>query len=174
VFNEKGQASSVFNILIAGVIALAILGILMSLLSGVSPIQGNPLEIAQTQLQKATENPFVIHKSPQSVVFNNNDMLTARAVAQKTTSVIADQVIFSAGERSDAFFKINNAPNGGSTLVFESSSSQQSKIAVYCDENQKIVEKIELFAEISDIPSDGCGDSVNDAELCCVIYPVRP
>jgi hypothetical protein len=57
--DNKGQSSSVFNLLIAALVSLAILGLLLSVLGGINPFTDkNPSEVAITQLKNAQQNPY--------------------------------------------------------------------------------------------------------------------
>ncbi|MFH1587760.1 MAG: hypothetical protein ABIA76_00285 [Candidatus Diapherotrites archaeon] len=162
--NDKGQASSVFNILIAGVVALAILGILMMLLGGVVNIQGNAVDTAQEQLNKAYRTPYVVHKSGQAITFNKNDGgLSSKAIVGKNSPLVPEQVCFSTGER-DTYFE-----STGNTLTFISPSSQESKLAAFCSETIKE----DLPERYSTIELTGCCTDLEN-ELCCVVFPIKP
>ncbi len=181
MFNSSGQASSVFNILIAGVVALAILGILMSLLGGVAPIQGKVIDTAQELLKDAYSTPYTIHTSSKPVIFDKGVSLTRKAITSKNKSLVPEQVCFSGGTK-ESFFDADRLPN---TLKYKRSSSKELTLSAYCGEKGSLQDDLdELMDDGEQINVDGCCDSgdssngelstVDDTDMCCVIFPVKP
>ncbi len=59
MFDNKGQSSSVFNLLIAALVSLAILGLLLSILGGIDFSQGqNPTDTVKKLVQNASNNAY--------------------------------------------------------------------------------------------------------------------
>ena len=168
MFNSKGQASSVSNILIAGVIALAILGILMGLLGNIFNIQGDPIEAAQGLIKTGYRTPYVVHKSKE-VVFDKDYALTAKAIAKSSSSVVPEQICFSVGSK-EGYFTASN-----SLLQYTKSGSQKLKLSIYCDVQSELTAGLaDLGVELVFDGGGPCEDLDDTEDICCVIFPVKP
>ncbi len=91
---QKGQSSSVFNLLIAALVSLAILGLLLSIMGGLDLFGGGqkPQDIASNLLKNAQQNEY--QPFTEKITFSKkNPTLTAKALGQKL-SVGADNVHF--------------------------------------------------------------------------------
>lgn len=82
MFNSKGQAFSVFNLLIAAVVALAILGLLMSVMGMIDfSTKTNPIDVAKSKLRDAQTNSYTPY--PEEVIFNKkNNLITKAAITE--------------------------------------------------------------------------------------------
>ena len=65
----RGQAFDTFKLMIAAVIAVAILGILLGILGGITPQVGDPGNLIKQQLGKGYQLPGIVYASQQKANF---------------------------------------------------------------------------------------------------------
>ncbi|MBN2127594.1 MAG: hypothetical protein JW703_04360 [Candidatus Diapherotrites archaeon] len=170
MFNEKGQAFSVFKILIAGIVALAILGILLPLLGGIVTPQSDPKDIAQTLVKNNYSSRYTLSKSSQDVIFKKGSELSSKGIVEKVPALLPEQICVSAGEYADR--EIFTVSSGGTLMIYDSPSSQSFKIAVFCATGEDL--ESELSDRNLDIALDcDCTSSDNAGDVCCLVFPVK-
>jgi hypothetical protein len=156
-FGEKGQSSSVFNLLIAALVSLAILGLLLTILSGVGVFGGNkPDETAAKLLKSASQKaymPFV----EKATFSKTNNTISSRALAQEVS--IGKENIILLNCSSDGQFSEGNTE----LLTFGGGSSREFQLVGFCGYESITPEEVNL-------PSD-CGglDPVNNNYTCFVV-----
>jgi len=114
----KGQAFDTFKLMIAAVIAVAILGILLGILGGISPPGADPASIIREQLSKANQFPGSIFVSSTQANFNSG----VKYVASSFTDVIGGTgtVSFACGKDESAVCTVTpngDSPNGDTVLI---------------------------------------------------------
>jgi hypothetical protein len=166
--NSKGQAFSVFKILIAGIVALAILGILLPLLGGIATPQSDPVNIAQTLVKNNYANKFTLQKSTQEIVFKQDDELSSRGIVEKVPALLPEQVCVLPGTY-DSFFD-----STGSLLTYKSSSPQSFKLVVYCGTSHTIQDDLdERSLEVANQLGDCPFSEFLEDEVACVVFPAK-
>jgi len=125
---NKGQSSSVFNLLIAALVALAILGLLLSILGGIGFNSGNkPIDSTITLVKDAMNTPFSMRS--QTVTFTKSDnAIPKKSVKNKTD--IGDALKFTNCDVAGG--NIEATDNG---IIFNGTSNQQKKVFVMCGDN---------------------------------------
>ncbi|MDO8625579.1 MAG: hypothetical protein Q7R47_05830 [Candidatus Diapherotrites archaeon] len=130
--NQAGQGSSVFQLLIAAVVALAILGVLLQVLNLVNPEVGaEPSKAATDTLKSAYSSPSTL-KSSQKVTFKpDTPPLNIRGIANSSGVISSDRLCLSLGDFDET--KFENAGGQGATLRYIGSGAQTAKMDVLCD-----------------------------------------
>jgi len=127
MYNEKGQAFSVFNLLIAAVVSLAILGLLMSIMGGIGGIGGGtaPDKAAKNLIEDAFNSDF--QEQYDDVTFT--DKIKIRAVAlEASSSILAEEVGFCiSDELPEGLFEAND-----SYLEYTKDTKYDAKLMAYC------------------------------------------
>lgn len=154
--NSKGQSSSVFNLLIAALVALAILGLLLSILGGIGFNSGNkPSDTAAKEIKNAISNPYVIQSDV--VTFDktsDKSSISAQALAEKA-DVGSDQIIFKncgLGEEFD---------DSGSILKYLKHTSKKYQLYTVCGSDK-------MDHGTTGIP-ESCGELDNSGQFTCYI-----
>lgn len=89
----KGQAFDVFRLLIAGIVAMAILSILLPMLSAAFNPSQSPDSAAQDVVNAAYSSPGQ-PKTSSKVVFNKDSVITKRGVVKKAQGLYEERVCF--------------------------------------------------------------------------------
>jgi hypothetical protein len=181
--NEKGQAFSVFKILIAGIVALAMLGILLPLLN-IQTIQNDPSEVASSLVQKALGSRYTLVQSEQKALFDTDSELVARSISAKNRSILENQVCIVPGKYDSEGSNLFSDSATGSFITYTSSQSRDLKIAAICAEGTEIEDALDQRAEgttsiandIRDHVQDQVAvcDCISSSEICCVVFPIAP
>jgi len=133
MFNNKGQASSVFNILIAAVVSLAILGLLMGIMGGLSFTTSNdPDSVAKENLKAAIQNPFS-GKIKEATFSADKKEININALAS-VTDIGADQI----GLCLDDDLGTANFTNKNGIILYTGTKGYGVKILAYCAEGSEI------------------------------------
>lgn len=83
MFNSKGQSSSVFNLLIAAIVSIAILGLLLAIMGGIGFNVGNdPVDTSITLINNA-QNPYYAIKNSE-ITFEKDGSIPKASIADKT------------------------------------------------------------------------------------------
>ena len=169
--DNKGQAYSAFQLLIAAIVAIAILGILISIIIIVVP-PGNDLPtVAKQMIEKQKENRGAISTSGK-VKFMAGSSLAPTALVEGT-GLSPDQVCIHKGDLvNDAALKMQ-----GSVLVNSSNNDREAKVSVICNGANSLlasINELELFQ--GDIEFDGekgkCNCPIDNeaaTQLCCAV-----
>lgn len=85
---QKGQSSSVFNLLIAALVSLAILGLLLGIMGGIGFNQGNdPAETAVTQLKNASNGNSDYTTKSSEITFSKKANQIVKATLGESTAL---------------------------------------------------------------------------------------
>jgi len=129
-FDNKGQGSSVFNLLIAALVSLAILGLLFAVLNMVNFNPGNkPSDTAINLVNDASNNQFNVKS--QEVTFKKGDSITEKAIKSKNT--VGDSISLSLCNDVSNLNLIQSETN--STIQYTGTSSQRNIIYTICGAN---------------------------------------
>lgn len=147
--SEKGQAFSVFKLLIAGVVAVVILAILMQIIGQLVFTQTDVNEQVTRKLKTQTNNlgsPGVIKK----VSFTSeNAVLDNRTIALASDVITPDQVCVSLGYykgREDSGFQEIVA---GKKLQYSGSGTRNVNIIIFCDSAEEIADSLGEYENAS-------------------------
>ena len=165
--NEKGQAFSVFKLLIAAVVAGAILLILLQTLQVLPNIGSRtPNEVASNAVKSQINEPG-LPVIIGNVTFNNGDTLFNKTIAEKSRALSTDQVCVAVSDdapNADSFEVID-----GKTVRYNGSFGQQVRLLVICDRANEIIESLEAF-EYDEIFNLDLGDcKTNTSNRLCYI-----
>ena len=166
--NKKGQAFSTFQLLIAAVVALALLGVLMPIIMNVLGFaQRDPVSTSKQLLQGQVDNPGTLTYT-DSVVFTDKKKSLSSSGISENTGLSPDQVRFVVGDLATTDF-VELVDNKG--IDYQKSTKGTYKIGIICDYKNNIIESSEAYAEIPDITSI-TWESTDDIKVC-VIFPKR-
>ena len=126
--NKKGQASSTFQLLIAAIVALAILGVLISVIGGLDIGTDKPDQVTNSLLKTQLNYPGVINCT-DTIKFKRSTSIGAEAIV-KNTGLSAYQVIVSNEYDTIDNFRVI----GGSILTYTGSSDKRIAVCIVCSE----------------------------------------
>jgi len=166
--NKKGQAFSTFQLLIAAVVALALLGVLMPIImKTLGFAQGDPISTSKQLLQGQIDNPGTLAYTDSVAFTNKKKSLTASGISENT-GLSPDQVRFIVGDLADTDFQ-ELADNKG--INYLKSTKGTYKIGIICDYQNNILDSAEAYTEIPDITAI-TWESTDDIKVC-VVFPKR-
>lgn len=168
--NKKGQAFSTFQLLIAAVVALALLGVLLPIIMKNVNIGGNPEESAQTLIRSQVNSVGSLRYTDE-VKFKDGDSISAAALAEGTGLSRQQVCVVNPG---------TSFTGGGATITYDSSSTLSYQIGVFCDYYDEMFDSdnpsLEDFEdEMPDVRND-CDDrfgSEFSSEKVCIVFPKR-
>jgi len=164
--NKKGQAFSTFQLLIAAVVALALLGVLLPIIMKNVNIDGNPEESAQT-LIRSQANSVGSLRYTDEVKFKDGDSISAAALAEGTGLSRQQVCVVNPG---------TSFTGGGATITYDSSSTLSYRIGVFCDYYDELDDSLNYFED--EMPEDlgVCEDRFDSefsSEKVCIVFPKR-
>ncbi|MCR4335366.1 MAG: hypothetical protein NUV57_02405 [archaeon] len=174
--DSKGQAYSVFKLLIAAIIAGAILVILLQVIGSINFLAGqDPNETAgskvQTQINLVGSPGYV-----ENVTFSNGSTLVSKTVADKAKVLSADKVCV--GVTPDMpnvkEFSVDGSEDGGfgKSVTYTGTFNQNSRLMVLCDQQRDIAEDLSNFEDVFgfEVPgTDDCEFGDTTAKACVVL-----
>ncbi len=169
--NSKGQANSVFKILIAAVVAGAILMILMNVLEDIiSPVKEDPNNFA-TNLVESNINSAGIPDFT-NVTFSKDDSLNSKTIALKSKVIDKDRVcvLVSKGAPNYDGFSSNNSL----MVQYTGSYNIKTRLMVMCDKGDELAESMDVYEYSSDYGFDvttDC-DGIETPNKYCVVVVV--
>jgi len=183
--NQKGQAFDTFKLLIAAIIAIAILGILLSILNIVQfPWQSDPTKETINSISTALSS-YATAQTTTKVVFNSSkDTLTNAAIARGgSLSIGEDQICLVKGYYgdSDSVFRYVSGNEGKAIELSNKGSSREVRISVLCDSGRdniesdlQLIPSVQTDAEKGDglgvcdnVPT--CQSGTGSTEPCCIV-----
>lgn len=165
--NKKGQASSTFQLLIAAIVALAILGVLMSVLNVIPGMNTKPGDATKTLLKTQTTTPGEEQCTTKVTFDTSNSRLSAEAITTDT-GLDATQVYFDNPEGLTQFELIEYQ-----LLKYKQNSSYKVLMCIICSNSINSLEKaIELNKRSnSDNFENLDAIDIEDDQTICIIYP---
>lgn len=134
--DQRGQAFSTFQLLISAVIALAILGLLLTILGQLPFLNTQkPSTEAENLIKSQVSRPGEVRTS-LPVSFQKGDSLNTKAIASASGVLTPGQICLSTGEHvGTEEFSIS----GGNTKILTYSGSQlRVKLSVICDAGDQL------------------------------------
>jgi len=146
LFNQKGQASSVFQLLIAAIVAVVILTILMGVLGGIGGIgQNSPKDEAKNALKNASSSlgtPIT-----KTVTFSKADgVVSARTISETSEAGIPpENICLSKGyyETGGLFDGPSAGGEFGKALSYLGSSNLKVNLIGICDDGAHIANDVD-------------------------------
>ncbi len=163
MLNNKGQAFSVFQLLIAAVVALAILGLLMSVMGMIDfSSNTNPAEVAKNLLKDAQNNAYNPYTGEG--VFSNKDVISRAALATDLQTGSEKIFLYIVGDELSGF------DNSSETMITYTGTEKKVNLLAICgtdvDSLEEVVDGILSQAGESNPGLDGDGFSCH-----LIVYP---
>lgn len=170
--NKKGQAFSTFQLLIAAVVALALLGVLLPIIMKNVDIGDNPEELTQ-RLIKTQIDSIGSLKYTKEATFKNGDSISGATLANSANLDRSEVCVLN--PEGSTF-----EGDGGKIITYNSSSSLKYKMGVLCDYSDKLEESVDYFVAEMPANSDDCYtslgiDDYDDGPIkkVCIVFPKR-
>ncbi len=172
--NKKGQAFSTFQLLIAAVVALALLGVLLPIIMKNVDIGGDPSQAAQSLLKTQINNPGTLAFT-ESVTFSGKTNSLAASGVTNDTGLDRQQIAFSINGLDGTFSTI-----GTTAIGYDKTDKGKYMIGILCDGTQDdLMASIKAYSsgdspKIKFTPEDiTFDDSADPGVTNCVIFPKR-
>jgi hypothetical protein len=175
--NQKGQAFSVFELMIAAIVAIAILFVLLPLV--VPPdIGGNANDEIGRSLATVEAGGFT---RTQEFTLTPGEIVTSADFDDKGFD--ASQIIFDGGELETATIpKVESSIDDSGDIEFSfvksvSNTPSKAKAMVYCSATGQLLESTISAAGVETSGGEGSFDAslctASDAQPCCAVILVR-
>jgi len=170
--NKKGQASSTFQLLIAAIVALAILGVLMSVLNVIPGMNTKPGDATKTLLKTQTNAPGEEQCTTKVTFDTSNSRLATQSITMET-GLDASQVYFDDPEKLSQFEISGTSDVDNQLLRYKQTSSYKVLMCVVCSNSLDTLQSaIELNKKASDqFKEVNSIQGLVDDQTLCVIYP---
>ena len=159
--DSKGQAFSVFKLLIAAVVAGAILVILFQVLAIIPDPGGQaPNEVAASNV-KSQQNKAADLKIVRDVTFKPGDVLNHKTISSDSDGLSSSQVCVLLSDNApnyDAF----EADGAGKVITYNGSYSQKVRLLIVCDRYDDLTN--ETLSTYSTDDKYGVDESGGDCE----------
>lgn len=174
---SKGQAFSTFQLLIAAVVALALLGVLMPIImQALGFIQSDPVSAAKTTLRSAFDSPGTVQATEAVTFSSKNREISAEGITDGT-GIAADQVIFFHNGFDNDFDVIGTGTNNG--LAYKKSEKMTFALNILCTAPESLSQQIENRIDTGLVDSgvnssefDNLADETRASRICAV-FPTR-
>jgi len=172
VLNQKGQAFSVFELMIAGVVAFAILIILLMVINNVNTgVTSNPKDAISTAVKtvgvsgQTTSNVFS---------FKNGAQVSSDDISSQTGLDVGSLFFMTGQFGSDSTITVSS---DGKSVLYTGSTEKKVQAIVNCKQNEgalsnsiSVLSQSSSFSSYSFEPQAACGD----VSPCCAIILIRP
>lgn len=168
--NKKGQASSTFQLLIAAIVALAILGVLISVIGGLDIGTDKPDQVTNALLRTQVNYPGVINCT-NAIKFKRNSSIGAEGLVENTGLDPEQIFISNAVDEIPNFRVISN-----SILTYNGSSDKKISVCIVCskDGSTGLTNTINTYAsdtEYNKLSNVSTNEFPNvSGETLCLIY----
>ncbi len=165
--NKKGQAFSTFQLLIAAVVALALLGVLMPIImKTLGFAQGDPISTSKQLLQGQVDNPGTLAYTDSVAFTDKKKSLTASGISENT-GLSPDQVRFASDLDNDFDVLVD-----GKGINYKKSTKGTYKIGIICDYIENLDDSIDAYVEIPTTADSGLFPNITEQKVC-VVFPKR-
>jgi len=165
--NQSGQAYSVFKLLIAAIIAVAILYILISIIGGINIFGSDVQTVAKQIIQKQVDMPGQLDTSTAAVFKSGTNLAPSALVGN--SGLTPEQICLHKGELVDNIAVTVT----GSTLMQNGTTDLTVKISVMChkaDALQAAIDEVGLTTvDLDDVSAGSCGCDLTTTQKCCVV-----
>lgn len=166
--DSRAQASSVFQLLISAVVALAILMVLFSVLGIIRfDIGSEPSKAASDQLKEAWNSPATL-KTTQNVTFSpQQNIISPRGLADTSrVGISPEQICLSLGDFEDK--EGSNFAIAGKSINYTGSGTKVARISIFCYNGNELLTALdESGLTDASIWLSNC--DVDTAELFCIV-----
>jgi len=168
--NSKGQAFSTFQLLIAAVVALALLGVLMPIIGGINPNTDRLVEALKTKISSQQNLPGSVSLTEEIRVSGRNDPYISTETISQGTGMDHRQIFFlDNGHTSD--FSVS-----GNVLQIKNQSRITYQFGVLCSSTLQDLET--AMGRYTDILKENQSitefdDDFDDNIRVCVVFPVK-
>ncbi len=172
--NERGQAFSAFKLLIAAIIAMAILGILMTVINSIGQIgtEADPTEQAAELVGELRDRGGYEKSDVVTFGADKKTMRSSEIIAAAEVGMAPDQICLSLGDFSETDDFEAGQENGSPQLIaFNRGGSRDVELSVLCNAGDLIEADIEEIGEYEGLEeewTDDCDFEGRD-EMCCLI-----
>jgi len=168
--NKRGQAFSTFQLLIAAVVALALLGVLMPIIMRSIDIGGDPSQATQQLLKSQIDNPGTLSFTDDVTFSSKYNTLSASGVANDT-GLDASQIVFMTNDLDDVFSTIGD---NASKIEYEKTQKGKYRIGVLCDSDaDALADSVDAYVGASKMADPGTLTFADSSVTCCIIFPKR-
>ena len=166
-FNQSGQGSGVFQLLISAVVAMAILGVLLNIL-GVINVTGSQdaSTTAKNTLEQAYNN-IGTPKTSTKIQMKKDDIISSVGVAGRELGISPAQVLLGYATPLEGLIDLEDASEGA-ILTYKSSSARDIRIASICDDAARLEEYVESLSAWAIAEKTGGGYDI-DADTGCFV-----
>ena len=173
--NSKGQANSVFKILIAAVVAGAILMILMNTLNFIPSIGGeDPNSSATDRVKSSINTPGI--PTFVDVTFSKDNSLNSKAIALQSKVIDKERVCVLVSESAPNYDAFEDMNNKHLVVQYTGSYSVKTRLMVMCDKGDELEFSIDDYGygdtDSYDFDVTGCTDFDSISNKCCVVVVV--
>lgn len=166
--NSKGQAFSTFQLLIAAVVALALLGVLMPIIGGINPGTDRLVDALKERINTQQNQPGTLSLTDNIKVSGRKDAFISTATITEGTGMDSKQVKFITNGYNNDFAVLGD----GATLEIKNQSSITYQFGVLCHSNTESLDaSIEIYDTV--ITSSYEGSFEQERIRACVVFPVK-
>lgn len=172
--NERGQEFDVFKLVIAAIVAVAILGVLLSLMGGLIAPGQEPLPEIARVVKNNVNAPGSYGKTNTVSIPGNQQIVTSEAIASKTGTLSAEQICLAVGEPTYAEkFEVEGKGTDLESLWHRETATVQARFGVLCASGTRLGDWIEQT--IPDWVDKDCKcTSEQSRTTCCIVGIVSP
>lgn len=166
--NNRGQAFSTFQLLIAAVVALAILVLLLNIIGSIPIVGGqNPNKEASDLVKSQVNSPSELRTS-QQVSFSRDGSLNAKSIASASGVLTSNQICIS---RGDHYQTTEFEYTSDDVLRYNGSSALRVKVSVLCDTGTELSNDLQSNGIQDDWLGDNpkCDTVTQLSQTACVI-----
>ena len=164
--NQSGQAYSVFKLLIAAIIAVAILYILISIIGGINIFGSDVQTVAKQIIQKQVDMPGQLDTSTAAIFKAGTNLAPSALVGN--SGLTPEQICLHKGELVDNLAVTVT----GSTLMQNGTTDLTVKVSVMCHKGDVLEDAVKEtgFEDFLLNGTDGtCQDITSTAQKVCVV-----
>ena len=173
---EKGQAFSTFQLLIAAVVALAILGVLLPMITKNINIGGDITDSINTTLKTQVSNYGNLAYTDEVKVSSKNTEYVSTSSIIAGSGIDSEQVYFDIGKEVN-FFGIGSSETDhtGQTLRMKKPESTKFKFGILCADSADSLESIigQYGLEESSELEVGYNGFGSENATVCVVFPKK-
>ena len=141
--DSRGQAYSVFKLLIAAIVAGAILLILLQTLQILPNIGSTNPNSAASNAVKSKINEPGLPDLIENITFNKGDSLNAKTIALESKVIDQERVCVLVSESAPNYEAFDTPTD--KVLIYEGSFTQKSRLLVMCDRGDELTDSLEAY-----------------------------
>ncbi len=164
---NRGQAFSTFQLLIAAVAALALLGVLMPMIINIPGVSGDPVDAMKEKIKTQIDNPGnIAYTSVVKFSAKKNEVISAISVI--TGSGLAkDQISFSTNGYDNHF-----RTDDGKILEILTQEAVKYKVGILCARPGELVETLDQYSSM--LPNITIeNEDLDEEATTCIIFPKK-